>query len=93
MQDVEAVSTGIDFSKVQTLSEEKITGPSVDWVNPEKAAQAFQRQDEILGLLKKANTLICELGKLLIPFRDEKHYLYLGYEYFEEWYQNIGLSR
>ena len=49
MEDVEAVSTGIDFSRVQTLSDEKITSPSVDWVNPEKAAQAFQRQDESWG--------------------------------------------
>ncbi len=82
----------IDFSKVSEVNVE--TGEIVEVeIDPERADEAFKEQEKILDLVKEAGITICKLGKRLIPFRDEKMWFYLGYSSFQEWYQNVGLSK
>lgn len=82
----------IDFSKVSEVNVE--TGEIVEVeIDPERADEAFKEQEKILDLVKEAGVTICKLAKRLIPFRDEKMWFYLGYSSFQEWYQNVGLSK
>jgi|GEM_PF-2889097 len=85
----------IDFSKVEAKyhdQEIEPYDPEKD-ADPERVDRAFKQQQEILGIIREAGRQMCNLGKQLIPFRDERMYRFLGYTSFQEWYQDVGLSK
>jgi hypothetical protein len=85
-------SKEIDFSQVGSIEVSAGTEIEIE-KDPERIQEAFDEQGKILDLVKEAGRTICQLAKRLIPFRDERMWFYLGYTSFQEWYQNIGLSK
>lgn len=84
----------IDFSKIDAKYIDESTDVTLEREHdPEKVKEAFDEQSKIIELVKETGRKICELGKRLIPFRDNRQWAYLGYNSFQEWYQDIGLSK
>jgi len=86
----------VDFSKVEAkhfVFQDNIKLDSDDCPDPELVDQAQKIQKEILEIVKETGLMLMELGKRLIPFKDEKKYRYLGYSNFQEWYQSVQLSK
>jgi hypothetical protein len=61
--------------------------------DPAKVEEAYKEQEKIIGLIREAGLTMCELARRLIPFRDNKMWNILGYKSFQEWYQNVGISK
>lgn len=81
----------VDLSKIDTSPVGKMI--DIDDPDPEKVEQAHKDQEEIIELIRETSKAIQKLGKLLIPFNEERKWAYLGYSSFQEWYQGMGISK
>ena len=90
MNKIDTGNDGIDLSRVEEGDFEIVEHLKNDSA---KAEEAFQEQEKILQVYSEVNNRLLKLAKMLIPFRDDKMWFYLGCSSFQEWYQGLGLSK